>query len=944
MEKKKYFTLLALLICTSIGASAQTKVKIEDLYYNLSGESASVAQNSYSSGNSLYTANSYIIPETVTYNGLSFTVNKLDDYAFSTSSSYYIGSTAEKIFLPNTITRIGRCAFRNCKQLVSLVIPKSVSSFGDDNVFYGCDFLREIIYLPLEAPKYWTATTNTYVPDIQSYSSPKYSINGAKVIEMITFDQTEFDYTGQSPTTTWTNNVKDYSVDLTMPILEKSVGNHVAYIPATFTKGEESFSTEVVYRYTIKPVTLTAKVNDISRAYGEENPTFTISYTGFMPGDNETSISTAPTTTTSATATSNVGTYPISISGGVAENYTLKYESGSLTVTKAELGITVKDTTKIYGSANPSFTLNYSGLKNNESQPKWEKTPTFITTATNKSDVGKYQVDVECSATNYNIVSTNPGMLSITQAPLVIKAKNASRMYFEEDPEFDYTCSGFTNNDDINVLTQSPKFTTDATKTANAGKYKITPSGAEANNYNITYEDGELSITKRPVRVSSHCSIEYGEGASALPLEYAGLVNNDTEEVFETKPSASTSVTKYSPVGDYPISIKGGVAVNYDFTYEQGVLSVIKAPLSAKVSDATKIYGATNPTFTIEYFGLKNDETTPAWKTRPTFQTEATQKSDAGKYTISAVKGEPTNYELGEITAGTLTITPAPLTIKANDATRQYYNENPTFSYRCSGFVNGDNEKSLTTPPSLTSSASLKSSVGTYEIKVENASSPNYDISYANGTLTITPRTLIASVGNYEKTYNEENPKFEVKYEGLGDNDETNAIISEPIITTKATKTSDVGTYSIDLSGGEAENYQFTYVSGKLTINKAEQTITWEQDLSNLKKGDQILLNASASSELPITYTIEETDAAEIYTTGEKVYLDCIKGGSFSIVANQPGNENYYSSPRIRINASINDGNNNEDDDTIIGDVNKDKKVDISDIVAIINIIAGVGK
>ena len=84
MEKKKYFTLLALLICTSIGASAQTKVKIEDLYYNLSGESASVAQNSYSSGNSLYTANSYIIPETVTYNGLSFTVNKLDDYAFST--------------------------------------------------------------------------------------------------------------------------------------------------------------------------------------------------------------------------------------------------------------------------------------------------------------------------------------------------------------------------------------------------------------------------------------------------------------------------------------------------------------------------------------------------------------------------------------------------------------------------------------------------------------------------------------------------------------------------------------------------------------------------------------------------------------------------------------------------------------------------------------------
>ena len=125
-------------------------------------------------------------------------------------------------------------------------------------------------------------------------------------------------------------------------------------------------------------------------------------------GDNESVITTKPTVTTTATASSNVGTYPVSISGGVAQNYTLKYETGTLTITKAALEVSVNDATKVYGSENPVFTLNYSGLKNNETKPSWEKSPTFSTVADKKSDVGSYQVSVDCSATNYNITKNNP--------------------------------------------------------------------------------------------------------------------------------------------------------------------------------------------------------------------------------------------------------------------------------------------------------------------------------------------------------------------------------------------------------------------------------------------------------------------------------------------------------------------------------------------------------
>jgi hypothetical protein len=303
---------------------------------------------------------------------------------------------------------------------------------------------------------------------------------------------------------------------------------------------------------------------------------------------------------------------------------------------------------------------------------------------------------------------------------------------------------------------------------------------------------------------------------------------------------------------------------------------------------------------------LKNEETAPAWTTSPTFTTEATQSSGVGQYPVKAVNGVPVNYDLGEITAGTLTVTPALLNIKANDATRQYFGDEPDFGYTCNGFVNGENENVLFPKPTLTTTANVSSNVGTYPIKASGASNSNYSISYVDGTLTITPRTLYVSVGNYERLYNEDNPTFEVKYDGFVGNDDENVLITKATASTTATKTSDVGSYPIDVTGGSADNYKFSYTSGILTINKAEQTISWEQDLSGLKVGDQVELLAVASSGLPITYTMDSNNFAELYSAGNnKKYLDCKAEGQFTIRATQDGNKNYYSSTRINKTVTI---------------------------------------
>ena len=76
--------------------------------------------------------------------------------------------------------------------------------------------------------------------------------------------------------------------------------------------------------------------------------------------------------------------------------------------------------------------------------------------------------------------------------------------------------------------------------------------------------------------------------------------------------------------------------------------------------------------------------------------------------------------------AGTLTVTGAPLTITADDATRNYGDDNPTFTAHFDGFVNGDDESVLTTAPTIATTADAGSDVGTYPIIASGASAGNY--------------------------------------------------------------------------------------------------------------------------------------------------------------------------------------------------------------------------
>jgi trimeric autotransporter adhesin len=83
---------------------------------------------------------------------------------------------------------------------------------------------------------------------------------------------------------------------------------------------------------TVNKANLTVKAADTSRLYGQPNPPFTITYTGFVLGQNASALTVAPTATTTATTTSVPGYYPIVPAGGVSTNYNFIYTNGRLTV------------------------------------------------------------------------------------------------------------------------------------------------------------------------------------------------------------------------------------------------------------------------------------------------------------------------------------------------------------------------------------------------------------------------------------------------------------------------------------------------------------------------------------------------------------------------------------------------------------------------------------
>ena len=171
---------------------------------------------------------------------------------------------------------------------------------------------------------------------------------------------------------------------------------------------------------TVNRATLTVKAEDKSKTYGDAAAPFTISYTGFVNGENASALGGTLNMSTNATASSPVGSYTITAGGLTSSNYAITFVNGTLTVTKAVLTITADNKSRIYNSANPPLTFTPSGFVNGDAAATaFTGAPALTTTALTNSNVGMYPITATIgtlSSTNYSFVFV-AGALTVNQAP-----------------------------------------------------------------------------------------------------------------------------------------------------------------------------------------------------------------------------------------------------------------------------------------------------------------------------------------------------------------------------------------------------------------------------------------------------------------------------------------------------------------------------------------------
>ena len=559
---------------------------------------------------------------------------------------------------------------------------------------------------------------------------------------------------------------------------------------------------------TVVKIPLTAHVANTTKVYGDANPEFNITYSGFRDGDSEVGFSVPASISTIVDNSSKVGKYDIVASGAVSDKYEISYIPGTLTITKAPLSISAGNYTKKQGDAMPVFKASYAGFKNGENESVLTKQPVFSCEANEASAPAEYAVTISgTEAENYDI-SYEQGRLTVVEADaVVVRAKSYSRQYGDENPVFEFETEGA-------ALDGTPEIVCSAVANSPVGSYTIEVKQGSIKNYNVHFESGSLVITKAPLSISAgNYTKKQGDAMPVFKASYAGFKNGENESVLTKQPVFSCEANEASAPAEYAVTISGADAENYAISYEQGHLTVVEADaVVVRAKSYSRQYGDENPVFEFETEGVALDGT-------PEIVCSAVANSPVGSYSIEVKQGSIKNYNV-HFESGSLVITKAPLSISAGNYTKKQGDAMPVFKASYAGFKNGENESVLTKQPVFSCEANEASAPAEYAVTISGTEAENYDISYEQGRLTVVEAdAVVVRAKSYSRQYGDENPVFEFETEGA-------ALDGTPEIVCSAVANSPVGSYTIEVKQGSIKNYNVHFESGSLVITKAPLSIS----------------------------------------------------------------------------------------------------------------------
>ena len=359
-----------------------------------------------------------------------------------------------------------------------------------------------------------------------------------------------------------------------------------------------------------------------------------------------------------------------------------------------------------------------------------------------------------------------------------------------------------------------------------------------SNSFVLTVNPAPLTVTE------NNASRGYGVTNAGLTGSVVGLQAGDVITA-----SFSSAATTNSPVGVYPITFTlsdpGSKLGNYVITTNNGTLTVTNALLAVTANSTNKTYGGlrtfAGTEFTVTGGTLFNGNTL----TNVTLASTGTNVGTAaGSYAITATNAQGlglTNYTIS-YTNGTLTVTPAALTVAANNTNKIYGVALNPATFTAAGLLNSDSVTNVT----LSSSGSASNAAtGSYAINASSALGAglaNYTIGYSNGTLTVGAANLLIMAGSTNKVYGATLAPIVYTAAGLLNGD---SVTNLTLTSSGSVSNASVGSYAITASnavGVGLTNYAIGYSNGTLTVGVANLLIT----AASTSKGYGATLNPTA--------------------------------------------------------------------------------------------------
>ncbi|MBB4126955.1 filamentous hemagglutinin family protein [Xanthomonas translucens] len=290
-----------------------------------------------------------------------------------------------------------------------------------------------------------------------------------------------------------------------------------------------------------------------------------------------------------------------------------------------------------------------------------------------------------------------------------------------------------------------------------------------------------------------------------------------------------TTLSTFTDAG-WNIDDKGGTGLTWRM-YEGHTSPLLRGFLTsltvtATVSGADKTYDGTGASGTTSSYTVGGNPNSNL--VLGSSLTYATAGKNAGTYTtgnggltVGGLYSTQQGYDIAYTATGSVTITPASLTVTASDAGKTYGSTANLTGYSVSGLIAGDAVSGVT----LSSGGSAATAgVGTYAIGASGASGAglsNYIIRYVDGSLTVDPATLRIVASDASKSYGSSVGLTGYTVSGLLNGD---AVSGVALSSGGSAATAGVGTYAIGASGASGaglSNYIIRYVDGSLTVDPA---------------------------------------------------------------------------------------------------------------------------